>query len=215
MSQLLVSVIIPNYNYGRYLSEAIDSVLEQTYSNIEIIVVDDGSTDNSIEILAKYEIKGVKVIQQTNRGVGAARNTGATESKGEYIAFLDADDIWNHTKIEKQLKVFTGDIGLVTCGMREFESSSNKTLAYLMSNKTNWNALDTLFFNYPVVSGSAILVRRSTYDAVGGFDERKEMHPSEDWEFFYRVVENAKVVSLPEVLVSYRNHGRNGHLNIP
>lgn len=215
MSQPLVSVVIPNYNYGRFLSETIDSVLTQTYPNMEIIVVDDGSTDDSLEILAAYKEKGITVIQQTNRGVGAARNIGAAKSKGEFIAFLDADDIWLPTKIERQLKIFTGEIGLVTCGMREFDSSSNETLAYLMSKKTDWNVQEILLLDYPVVSGSAIVVRRSTFEASGGFDERKEMHPSEDWEFFYRMARLAKVVFLPEILVSYRNHGNNGHLNVP
>jgi glycosyltransferase involved in cell wall biosynthesis len=215
MNQPLVSVIIPNYNYGRYLSEAIDSVLAQTYSNIEIIVVDDGSSDNSLEILAAYEKKGIKVIQQKNSGVGAARNIGAAKSKGKFIAFLDADDIWIPTKIERQLAGFTDEIGLITCGMREFDSASNETLAYLMSDKTDWDVHEILLLDYPVVSGSAIVVRRSTFEISGGFDDRKEMHPSEDWEFFYRIAGISKVVFLPEILVSYRNHGRNGHLNIP
>jgi glycosyltransferase involved in cell wall biosynthesis len=215
MSQPLVSVVIPNYNYGRFLSEALDSVLTQTHLNIEIIVVDDGSTDNSLDILAAYEEKGIKVIRQKNSGVGAARNIGAAKSKGQFIAFLDADDIWMPTKIERQLTTFTDEIGLVTCGMREFDSASNETLAYLISDKTDWTVREILLLNYPVVSGSAIVVRRSAFETSGGFDDRKEMHPSEDWEFFYRLARIAKVVFLPEILVSYRNHGKNGHLNIP
>lgn len=210
-----VSVIIPNYNYGRFLSEAIDSVLAQTYRNIEIIVVDDGSTDDSLKILADYEKKGIKVIIQKNNGVGAARNSGAAKSKGEFIAFLDADDIWLPTKIERQLKQFTDEIGLVTCGMREFDSSTKKTLSYFMSKKTDWTVREILLLDYPVVSGSAIMVRRSAFEAVGGFDERKEMHPTEDWEFFYRLARVAQVFFVPEVLVEYRNHGNNGHLNVP
>jgi glycosyltransferase involved in cell wall biosynthesis len=210
-----VSVIIPNYNYGRFISRAIDGVMAQTYSNVEIIVVDDGSTDDSLEILTSYEKKGVKVIQQKNSGVSAARNNGAAKSNGEFIAFLDADDIWLPNKIERQLAAFTDKVGLVTCGMREFDSTSDKTLAYFTWNKTECNAHDLLLLDHPAVSGSAIVVRRSAFDAVKGFDERKEMHASEDWEFCYRVSRVAKIAFLPEVLVAYRNHGGNAHLNVP
>src|SRR4028119_1786662 len=125
---LTVSVIIPNYNYGRFLSEAINSVLAQTCLNVEIIVVDDGSTDNSLEILAAYEKKGVKIIQQTNRGVGAARNAGADKSSGDLLAFLDADDIWLPQKLEKQIERLLSDkeFGFITCGVKEFNSLGDK-----------------------------------------------------------------------------------------
>jgi glycosyltransferase involved in cell wall biosynthesis len=89
----LVSVIIPAYNAGAYINETIDSVLTQTYPHVEIIVVDDGSTDDTVERLKKYGA-GIKYIYQANAGVGPDRNTGFDASSGDYIAFLDADDIW-------------------------------------------------------------------------------------------------------------------------
>src|SRR5687768_8169523 len=129
MNQPLISVIIPNYNYGIYLGQAIDSVLKQTYSKVEIIVVDDGSTDNSQDILIKYKEK-ITFIKQANKGVGAARNTGVKNSSGEFVSFLDSDDIWLPTKLERQLEVMLADdeIGLITCGTREFNTKTNEIL---------------------------------------------------------------------------------------
>ncbi|MDQ4121022.1 MAG: glycosyltransferase [Acidobacteriota bacterium] len=215
---LTVSVIIPNYNYGRFLPEAIESVLAQTYRNIEIIVVDDGSTDNSIEVLADYEKKGIKFILQKNRGVGAARNAGANKSSGDLVAFLDADDIWLPQKLEKQIERLLSDneFGLITCGVKEFDALG-KTIAVYAEGKEGWCAEDILLFRQAVTSGpgSSSLLWRRVFEKAGGFDERKEMHPSEDWEFCYRVAQIAKIAFLPEILVAYRNHGNNGHLNIP
>jgi len=212
-----VSVIIPNYNYGRFLSETIESVLAQTYPCREIIVVDDGSTDNSLEVLARYEKDGVKVIRQKNFGVGAARNAGAKASSGDLIAFLDADDFWLPQKIEKQIERLLADeeFGLVTCGMREFDASG-ETIKIYAEGKEGWCAEDILLVK-PVTAGpgSSSLLRREVFEQAGGFDERKEMHPSEDWEFCYRAARVAKIAFVPEILVAYRNHGGNGHLQIP
>lgn len=212
-----VSVVIPNYNYGRFLREALDSALNQTYKPLEVVVVDDGSTDESHEILAEYETKGVKVIRQKNCGVGAARNTGAKASSGEVIAFLDADDIWFPEKLEKQVAAFDGDseLGLVSCGMQEFNQQGEVINTY-EEGQEGWLSKKMLTFDAPViVSGSAVAVRRDIFERISGFDERKELHPSEDWDFFYRVSRVSKVGFVKEILIHYRNHGDNGHLKIP
>lgn len=216
MSQLTVSVIIPNYNYGRFLSEAVESVLAQTYPCREIIVVDDGSTDNSLEILARYEGK-VRVVRQKNCGVGMARNAGVRNSTSDLVAFLDADDYWMPDKIEKQIQCFRQDekVGVVSCGMQEFDVSG-KIIHYYHSNQEGWIAEKILTFNTQVViGGSAVLIKRDIFEAVGGYDVRKELHPSEDWELGYRLALVSKIAFVPEILVSYRNHGDNGHLKIP
>src|SRR5438309_4900890 len=98
----LVSVVVPNYNYGRYVREAVDSVLGQTYPAVEVIVVDDGSSDDSLSVLQSYGSK-IKLVVQPNGGVHKARNRGIEESKGEFVAFLDADDVWEPTKLERQV----------------------------------------------------------------------------------------------------------------
>jgi len=211
-----VSVIIPNYNYGRFIAESIQSVLAQTYPIHEIIVVDDGSTDDSIEIIRQFGNKA-RLITQQNQGVGAARNIGVENSSGEFIAFLDADDIWLPTKIEEQLKIFTDkEVGLVSCGAREFNSQNGETIEILLPDKTEWSAESILLRRHSInVSGNSIVVRRQTFEKVGGFDNRKQMHPAEDWEFCYRAALAGKVASVSKVLVNYRNHGGNGHLKTP
>ena len=101
----LVSAIIPNYNYSRYIGEAVESALNQTYKNIEVIVVDDGSCDDSLKVLSAY-VDRIKVVSQKNAGVAMARNNGVEVSTGEYVAFLDADDVWLPDKVEKQVDRF-------------------------------------------------------------------------------------------------------------
>ena len=214
--EIKISVIIPNYNYGRFIGEAIESVLAQTFPPYEIIVVDDGSDDNSADIVKTFGSR-VKFIQQRNQGVGAARNNGVKNSSGNLIAFLDADDIWLPTKLEKQVELLQQDnkIGMVSCGMREFDKD-DKTIAEYNQGQNGWCAKNILMIEPVVVGpGSTSLVRRDTFEKIKGFDENKEMHPSEDWEFCYRVALISKVAFTPEILVEYRNHGGNGHLKIP
>jgi glycosyltransferase involved in cell wall biosynthesis len=107
----LVSAIIPSYNYGRYLAEAIDSVLSQTYPGIEVIVVDDQSTDDSVEIARGYGDR-VRLVQVAHGGVSMARNTGVAVARGEYLAFLDADDVWVETKLARQVSALQADDAL-------------------------------------------------------------------------------------------------------
>jgi glycosyltransferase involved in cell wall biosynthesis len=211
-----VSVVIPTYNYGRFISEAIESVLRQTYPIFEIVVVDDGSTDNTEEIVAKFGDK-VKYIKQKNGGVGLARNTGVRHSTGEFIAFLDADDIWLPHKIERQVQLLQkdGEVGLVTVGMREF-GKDGKTITKYQTGQNGWCAENILLLGAGIAApGSSLLIKRDVFERVGGYDEMKDMHPSEDWEFCYRVARRFKLAFLPELLVEYRNHGNNGHLQIP
>ena len=129
MRDPVVSVVIPTHNFGHFVAEAIGSVLNQTVAIAEIIVVDDGSTDDKNEVVGRFGEK-VRYIVQANAGVCAARNRGVSLSRGSHIAFLDADDTWEPTKIEKQLVKFSEDaeIGLVHCGLREFDDATGETI---------------------------------------------------------------------------------------
>lgn len=209
MNQPLVSVIIPNYNYGRFLRQAIDSALAQTYSNIEIIVVDDGSSDDSDEILNSFSAK-IRWIKQTNQGVSAARNRAVAESGGEILAFLDADDVWLPAKIEKQVAVFSSDdkIGLVHCGKLDVDDSE-KPISEHLDGMSGAVSHDLLRYRRDVIlgGGSASAITREAFEKSGAFDTK--MRIGEDWEFYYRVSKNYQVGFVPEILLKYRIHSSN------
>lgn len=210
-----VSVVIPSYNYGRFIAEAIRSALGQTLVPSEIIVVDDGSVDDTAMVVAGFG-EGVRYIRQENSGVCVARNRGVAESTGELIAFLDADDIWEPTKLEKQSAVFARDehIGLVHCGMREFENDTGETIAMHTEGLEGDVADELLLWEKPAVnvSGSAIIVSRESFDAVGGFDPRQKC--GEDWDLCYRIARRYRVGFVVEPLVNYRRHGAAAHMNV-
>jgi glycosyltransferase involved in cell wall biosynthesis len=210
-----VSVIIPNFNYGRYIEAAVESALAQTRPPKEIIVVDDGSTDDSLSRLSRFGDQ-ITVLRQNRMGVGAARNHGASVSSGNIIAFLDSDDIWTPDKLESQLRCFESDstIGLVTCQIRKFsegQEASKISSHALRSDDAN----EFLLMNREVVvNGSALLVRRQLFDELGGFDENPDLHPSEDWEFFYRAMKASRIAAVDAELVKYRIHDSNGSKDV-
>src|SRR4051812_3217208 len=119
-----VSVVIATYNHGRYLREAIDSALAQTHPPLEVIVVDDGSTDDTAEILQTYGGR-IRAMRQANAGVAAARNAGLAAASGRYVGFLDSDDVWAPDKLARQLAVFDAQpaLGLVHCGLERTDAN--------------------------------------------------------------------------------------------
>lgn len=217
MRQPTVSVIISSYNYGRFIGATIESVLAQTLPAHEIIVIDDGSSDDSAAVVKSFGSR-VKFIQQENQGVCAVRNKGAKMATGEILAFLDSDDIWLPRKLELQAEAFTADaeVGLVSCGLREFDVGG-ETICEYSNGKSGWCAREILLFRDFVLNttASAIAVRREVFERVGGFDESREIFAAEDYELCYRIAKISKLHFVPEVLVDFRIHGKNGHLNIP
>lgn len=213
--QYKVSVVISSFNYAHFIGETIESIVKQTYPAYEIIVVDDGSTDDSVEIIKSYGER-VRLILQKNQGVCVARNNGARKSTGDIIAFLDSDDAWRPQKLERQVAAFESDaeVGLVSCGIRGFDPNG-KTLYEYREGKSGWCANEIILFE-PVMNftASALAVRREVFEQSGGFDEQRELYAAEDREFCYRVAKQSKMLFVPEVLVDYRVHGGNGHLNI-
>jgi glycosyltransferase involved in cell wall biosynthesis len=204
-----VSVIIPNYNYGRYVGQAVDSVLKQTYRNFEVIVVNNGSTDDSIEILRTYGDK-IRLIDQPNLGQSGARNSGLGESKGECIAFLDADDLWEPTKLEKQIKLMSEFTQLVYCGISQFgERVIGAPKVQMPKYK---GKCMPLFLEQPgvsiVISGeSTALFSRNLLNRVGAFDMK--LNSTAGWDFFRRCSRNTEFDFVNEPLVNYRLHGNN------
>lgn len=210
-----VSVIIPTFEYGSFIAEAINSVLAQTYPAAETLIVDDGSTDDTEAVVSEFGDR-VKYIKQENAGVSAARNTGVDNSTGEYIAFLDADDIWKPRKIERQLAKFAEDaeIGLVHCGMREFSEEDGETIRLYLEGGEGWVANDLLLWEKPILvgPGGTIIVTRKAFEKVGGFDT--DLKVGEDWDFCYRIARKYKVGFVREPLVDYRSHGAAAHRNV-
>jgi len=214
MQQGLVSVVIPNYNYAQYVGDAVDSALAQTYADIEIIVVDDGSTDASGDVLLNYR-DSIRTISQQNRGVAAARNSGVAASLGEFVAFLDADDEWLPKKIEKQVAMFRScpTFGLVHVGVDEIDADGNSLRHRLEGSSGDaTNDLLTLGRIGVLGGGSGLMVPRKVFDEVGGFDS--QMSTSADWDLFYQVARRYPIGFVPEILMKYRIHNANMHANV-
>ncbi len=207
----LISVIIPAYNTESFIAETLNSVLTQSYSDLEVILIDDGSTDKTTEIVEKIARKDarVRLVFQQNAGVAAARNTGIKVAKGEWLAFLDADDIWYPCKLEKQLQRFQQldeTIGLVYCWSVLTRENSDLTGGYIAFDFNGDVGHALTYLNF-IGNASAPLIRRSAIEDVGGFDvtlKEQQAQGCEDWELYLRIAERYKFDVVPEFLVSYR-----------
>lgn len=209
-----VSVIIPTHNHAHFLGEAIDSALAQTHKPSEVIVVDDGSTDNTAEVLSRFRDQ-ITSVRQDNRGVAAARNAGVVLASGELLAFLDADDVWRPAKIERQVALFLTepDLGLVHCGVDEIDAGGS-LLRRVQDGLSGWVADDMLMFKRSVIlgGGSGSMIPLRLFKEVGGFDET--LSTSADWDLYYRLARLYRVGFISEPLLGYRIHGSNMHSNI-
>ena len=202
----LISVIIPTYNRAHFLREAIDSVLTQTYKNLELIVVDDGSTDNTSEIIRKFTDKRIDYICEGHGGTSAARNRGIRKANGSYIAFLDSDDIWLPEKIEKQLKIFQEsklNPGVVYTGIQYIDSHGNKKKQKKLSNHRGKILKQLLRKNIAGI-GSTILVKRECFEKCGLFDE--SLPSRVDLDILIRICQHFTADFVPEILCLTRIH---------
>jgi glycosyltransferase involved in cell wall biosynthesis len=200
------SVIIPCYNLGQYIDEAVESVLAQTFQDFEILIVNDGSSDAlTNDLLAAYERPKTRVLTTPNRGVMAARNLAIAETTGRYISALDADDRLEPTFLEKAFAILEADesIAWVSCWLRMFGDEDWEW-------KPERCDLRTLLREQTVCTAAP--VRRSAVAAIGGYDERMPRMGLEDWEFWINMAAHGyHGVILPEVLFHYR--ARTGSLS--
>ena len=197
----LVSCIVPAYNAARYVSQALRSILRQTYRATEVIVVDDGSTDATPRVLEGYAPR-VKVLHQANAGVAAARNAGASIAGGEFVAFLDADDLWHPRKLVRQMECFRHGAGPDLCftHVRNFWSPEVPP-----ARRAGGQAL---LAPWPGRNCSALVARRSAFERVGPLNP--ELEVGEDGDWFLRAAElGLRRQMLPEVLVYRRLHEDN------
>ena len=196
-----VSVIIPTYNRWPMVGEAVESVLEQTCANIELIVVDDGSTDDTVARLGTYGTR-LRVISQERKGVSAARNTGARAARGALLAFLDSDDLWCAGKLDRQTRFMELH--------PEIFISQTEEIWIRHGVRVNPRAIHRkpagdIFFpslKLCLVSPSAVMLRRALFDASGGFDEALPV--CEDYDLWLRIAIDYQVALIPEPLVIKR-----------
>jgi lipopolysaccharide biosynthesis glycosyltransferase/glycosyltransferase involved in cell wall biosynthesis len=195
----LVSVILVNHNYEAYLQQAIDSVFDQTYKNFELIIIDDGSTDDSLSVIKRYEDNPrVRVISQSNQGLAYAKNTGLLLARGEYLVFLDADDYWNADHLEKMYAcVSNDDYDIVYCDS-QFFGALTKTWVFPEYN------LDILK-NQNIISSAAMVKRAFIKEHRMNFDRALNNKIGEDWDFWLGcALQGAKIKKCHSTLLNYR-----------
>jgi glycosyltransferase involved in cell wall biosynthesis len=195
-----VSVVIPCYNHGQYIDEAVDSIVNQTFQDIEIIVVNDGSTDPlTNEKLRYYDKPKTTVFHTQNQGLAATRNYAIREKvQGEYIFVLDADDYVDNTFLEKGVQVFEqqSKVGIISCGIKYFGVEERKVIPEGGDVR--------LFVGKSGIVGSAFF-RRVCWEQAGGYNEQIEAY--EDWDFYLRVTKHGWLLHIiPEYLLHYRQH---------
>ena len=184
MKQPLVSVILPTYNRAWALKTAIDSVLFQNYPNIELIVIDDGSRDNTKELLKDYKNQ-IRVLTQENAGVSAARNRGIEKSRGEFIALLDSDDAWDKKKISCQMDFFMANPEALICQTQEVWIRNHKRVNPKIKHKKPSGMIFEQSLNLCLVSPSAVMMKREIFEQKGYFNEKFLV--CEDYDLWLRI----------------------------
>lgn len=213
----IVSVIIPVYGAEKYIAATVQSVLAQTYKNFELVIIDDASPDRSIEICQQFTDARIKIIHQSNRGLAGARNTGIRHARGEYLAFLDADDLWLPDKLEKHIQHLENSptVG-VSFSRSAFIDDTGKSLGTYQMPKLENITTPYLICRNPIGNGSAAVIRKEVFEAIrfqdnlyGGtedfyFDER--FRQSEDIECWIRISIQTEwqIEGIPEALTLYR-----------
>jgi teichuronic acid biosynthesis glycosyltransferase TuaG len=214
MSDDLVSIIMPAYNAEKYIAASIESVLAQTYSDWELIVVDDGSTDSTATVVQEFATSDPRVRYnfQENGRLGKARNTGITNSTGRLIAFLDSDDLWLPTKLEVQTRAMAENNADVVYSKSYVFSDENiddetQTLTSSAGKFSGPDFFDSLI-RYPQIPVLTVLFKRSALDRVGLFEEGKAYHGCEDYDLWLRLARAGLVFyGMPDILARYRRHG--------
>jgi glycosyltransferase involved in cell wall biosynthesis len=208
----LVSAIIPVYNGEKYVREAVESVLKQTYPNLECIVVDDGSQDATPEVVKRFGER-VRYIRKTNGGVSSARNAGAAIANGEFLAFLDADDLWISEKTALQVQPLIDDPALaMVYSTIQVVDSQLRPIGLIHAAPNGSGLKNSLLMELPIMSCNSGMIRKSHFAAIGGFDER--LSTSADTDFSCRLACRYPVVPLHVSLLLYRQHGKQMHLNV-
>lgn len=214
MSIINFSILIPLYNKQTAISKTLQSVLSQTYSNFEVIVVDDGSTDDSFAVAKKYiderfEIKG-RIVHKDNGGVSSARNRGIQEAKYDYIALLDGDDLWKPTYLEEQVQLIKDFPKAAMWGVNTAFIKNNQTYKWEQGMGEGYRGYVENYFgtrHNDLYCSSSVVIRREVFDKVGCFDE--QISSSEDLDMWYRIILHYPTVFYDKILVYYNQDAEN------
>ncbi|NMG18857.1 glycosyltransferase family 2 protein [Brasilonema bromeliae] len=213
----LVSVILPAYNAEAFIIRTLQSIISQTYKNIEILVVDDGSQDKTAEIVESFAQKDrrISLFKQSNSGVASARNLAIENSKGEYIAPIDADDIWYPEKLEKQVQCMLmadQSVGLIYAWSVFIDEEDAIVGQYIPHHHLNVLSIEgevypaMLYTNF-ITNASVPLIRRVCFEKVGGYSSKfreQNAQGCEDWDIYLRIAEYYQFRVVPEFLIGYR-----------
>ncbi|MEO5974660.1 MAG: glycosyltransferase [Ilumatobacteraceae bacterium] len=205
----LVSIVIPTFNHASFLRDAINSIRAQTYRNWQAIVVNNFSTDNTVDIITGYNDPRIRLINFHNGGIiAASRNHGIQHSTGEFVAFLDSDDLWYSQKLAACVPVLRSGIDLVCHGeLWVAESARPRKVMYGPRSHATYR---NLLYRGNCISTSATVVRRSILDQLHGFRERYDFVTAEDYDLWLRIAHlTQRIEFIPEVLGEFRRHGGN------
>ncbi len=211
-----ITIVVPVYNVEAYIESAVQSILAQTYPDFEVILVSDGSQDRSIEICSQFDDPRIQILHQENQGPAAARNLGIRHAEGEYVAFLDGDDLWTADKLVKHIEHLDRNpqVGVSFCPSRFIDDKGNAIGLLQITKMTDITPLD-LLCRTPIGNGSVPVIRKSILDkiqfvnAAGEvcyFNPDRRLHPSEDVECWLRIAlkTKCKFEGVPEALTLYR-----------
>jgi len=206
--QPLVSIVMPAYNSARHIGRAIESVLRQTYETWELIIVDDGSTDDTSDVVKGFADDRIEYVRTKNGGASAARNAGLDKARGEVVAFLDSDDVWYADKLAVQMATFrkSPEVVLTYCNYDRIDGSGRRLESHRFSlaKLPQGRRLDPLLVRSALGPATAIAIRRDTLDACGRFDV--ELPVSEDWDLWWRVALRGELRYVSRALAAYRVH---------
>jgi glycosyltransferase involved in cell wall biosynthesis len=198
-----ISVIIPTFNAEKTIAETVHSVLTQTFEDFEILVINDGSTDSTLEVLSRIQDPRLAVFTFPNGGVAESRNRGIQKSRGRFLTFLDSDDLWTPEKLADQWAALQSHPeAAVAYSWNDYIHENGKFFHHGWHPEFTGDVYAALFQKCFVENGSNIMVRRESVDAVGEFDPT--LVPTEDWDFYLRLAEKYPFVCVPKVHVLYR-----------
>ncbi|MGB1262265.1 MAG: glycosyltransferase family 2 protein [Cognaticolwellia sp.] len=215
MSKTLVSIVVPVYNGEEYLEKTVKSILAQDYQHIELILVDDGSSDNSPKLIATLAERDarIKPFYKQNGGVAQARNFGIAQAQADFIAFCDQDDLWLPSKISQQLPLFDNPkVGLVYCGAIADYIAYNKQVKPSFKNKHKGQVFDQLV-QLNMLTCCTAMVRKSYLEQVGGFDDDRALMGVDDWHLWLKLSMVCDFDFVEQHLAIHVFHGDNYSLN--